>query len=116
MDRLSPDYPIEVTRNEALWGFGDAVCVPVLGWIAKNVLTQLFPTRTVSLSRRQATKGKFLNLHSQMTAVRHPALRNASRTRLSRLRLLSIFRLQSSTFEDGKVELLQPLCACQKQP
>jgi DNA (cytosine-5)-methyltransferase 1 len=40
-----PDYPIEVTRNEALWGFGDAVCVPVLGWIAKNVLTQLFPTR-----------------------------------------------------------------------
>ncbi|MGB7600582.1 MAG: DNA (cytosine-5-)-methyltransferase, partial [Candidatus Sulfotelmatobacter sp.] len=23
-----PDYPIEVSRNEALWGFGDAVCVP----------------------------------------------------------------------------------------
>ena len=41
-----PDYPIEVTRNEALWGFGDAVCVPVLGWIAENVLTQLFPTRS----------------------------------------------------------------------
>jgi len=38
-----PDYPIEVTRNEALWGFGDAVCVPVLSWIAENVLTQLFP-------------------------------------------------------------------------
>jgi DNA (cytosine-5)-methyltransferase 1 len=40
-----PDYPITVERNEALWGFGDAVCVPVLSWIAENVLSQLFPTR-----------------------------------------------------------------------
>jgi DNA (cytosine-5)-methyltransferase 1 len=38
-----PDYPITVDRNEALWGFGDAVCVPVIGWIAENVLSQLFP-------------------------------------------------------------------------
>jgi DNA (cytosine-5)-methyltransferase 1 len=40
-----PDYPIKVDRNEALWGFGDAVCVPVISWIAENVLSQLFPTR-----------------------------------------------------------------------
>lgn len=40
-----PDYPIEVDRNAALWGFGDAVCVPVISWIAENVLSQLFPTR-----------------------------------------------------------------------
>jgi DNA (cytosine-5)-methyltransferase 1 len=40
-----PDYPITVERNEALWGFGDAVCVPVIGWIAENVLSQLFPSR-----------------------------------------------------------------------
>lgn len=39
-----PDFPIEVDRNEALYGFGDAVCVPVIGWIAENVLAQLFPT------------------------------------------------------------------------
>jgi DNA (cytosine-5)-methyltransferase 1 len=39
-----PDYPITVDRNEALWGFGDAVCVPVISWIAENVLSQLFPT------------------------------------------------------------------------
>jgi DNA (cytosine-5)-methyltransferase 1 len=39
-----PDYPITVDRNEALWGFGDAVCVPVIGWIAENVLSQLFPS------------------------------------------------------------------------
>jgi DNA (cytosine-5)-methyltransferase 1 len=36
-----PEFPIEVERNEALWGFGDAVCVPVIEWIAKNVLTQI---------------------------------------------------------------------------
>jgi DNA (cytosine-5)-methyltransferase 1 len=40
-----PDYPITVDRNEALWGFGDAVCVPVISWIAENVLSQLFPIR-----------------------------------------------------------------------
>lgn len=40
-----PDYPIEVNRNEALWGFGDAVCVPVISWIAENVLSQLFAVR-----------------------------------------------------------------------
>ena len=38
-----PDFPIEVDRNEALYGFGDAVCVPVISWIAENVLAQLFP-------------------------------------------------------------------------
>ena len=42
-----PDYPIQVDRNEALWGFGDAVCVPVISWIAGNVLSQLFPAARV---------------------------------------------------------------------
>jgi DNA (cytosine-5)-methyltransferase 1 len=46
-----PDYPIEVDRNEALWGFGDAVCVPVLSWIAENVLSQIFPTATRQLQQ-----------------------------------------------------------------
>jgi len=40
-----PDYPITVERNEALWGFGDAVCVPAISWIAENVLSQLFSSR-----------------------------------------------------------------------
>lgn len=39
-----PDFPIEVDRNEALYGFGDAVCVPVISWIAENVLAQFFPS------------------------------------------------------------------------
>jgi DNA (cytosine-5)-methyltransferase 1 len=46
-----PDYPIEVDRNEALWGFGDAVCVPVISWIAENVLSQLFPVATRQLQQ-----------------------------------------------------------------
>jgi DNA (cytosine-5)-methyltransferase 1 len=38
-----PDFPIQVDRNEALYGFGDAVCVPVISWIAENILAKLFP-------------------------------------------------------------------------
>lgn len=38
-----PNFPIEVERNDALYGFGDAVCVPVISWIAEGVLSQLFP-------------------------------------------------------------------------
>jgi len=51
-----PDLPIQVDRNEALLGFGDAVCVPVISWIAKNVLTQLFPSKT-QLAELQETAG-----------------------------------------------------------
>jgi DNA (cytosine-5)-methyltransferase 1 len=37
-----PDsYPINVDTVQALTGFGDAVCVPVITWIANNVLTPL---------------------------------------------------------------------------
>jgi len=32
------DYKISVALNQALFGFGDAVCVPVIDWIAKNYL------------------------------------------------------------------------------
>lgn len=33
------DYKITVPLNQALFGFGDAVCVPVIKWIAENYLT-----------------------------------------------------------------------------
>ena len=33
------DYKISVPPNQALFGFGDAVCVPVIRWIARNHLT-----------------------------------------------------------------------------
>jgi DNA (cytosine-5)-methyltransferase 1 len=37
-----PDsYPIKVNGVQALTGFGDAVCVPAISWIAENVLSRL---------------------------------------------------------------------------
>jgi len=35
------DFIVNVTLNKALFGFGDAVCVPVIDWIAKNYLNPL---------------------------------------------------------------------------
>jgi DNA (cytosine-5)-methyltransferase 1 len=35
------DYTINVPLNQALFGFGDAVCVPVIEWIAVNYLNPL---------------------------------------------------------------------------
>jgi DNA (cytosine-5)-methyltransferase 1 len=41
----APDFPIQVDQNQALFGFGDAVCVPAISWIAAHVLEQIFPHR-----------------------------------------------------------------------
>lgn len=35
------DYQIDATLNQALFGFGDAVCVPVIHWISKYYLDPL---------------------------------------------------------------------------
>jgi len=35
------DFLITVPSNQALFGFGDAVCVPVIAWIAKNYIDPL---------------------------------------------------------------------------
>jgi DNA (cytosine-5)-methyltransferase 1 len=36
------DFVIRATLNQALFGFGDAVCVPVIEWIGKNYLNQVW--------------------------------------------------------------------------
>lgn len=36
------DFVIDVPLNQALFGFGDAVCVPVIRWIAKNYLNRVW--------------------------------------------------------------------------
>lgn len=36
------DFQINVGLNQALFGFGDAVCVPVVRWIAENYLRPVF--------------------------------------------------------------------------
>ena len=36
------EFKITVSLNRALFGFGDAVCVPVIQWIAENYLTPVW--------------------------------------------------------------------------
>jgi DNA (cytosine-5)-methyltransferase 1 len=36
------DFAIGESHNQSMYGFGDAVCVPVVRWIDRNVLTPLF--------------------------------------------------------------------------
>ena len=49
------DYNIVVPLNQALFGFGDAVCVPVIRWIADNYLTpvmkEFYGKKEASLSK-----------------------------------------------------------------
>lgn len=47
----APDYNFgAVTENQALFGFGDAVCVPTVAWLARNYLAPLCSGKlTVSL-------------------------------------------------------------------
>jgi DNA (cytosine-5)-methyltransferase 1 len=43
-----PDsFRITVPNNKALFGFGDAVCVPVVEWIGKHYLNKVIPTARV---------------------------------------------------------------------
>lgn len=50
-----PDsYRIGVPLNKALFGFGDAVCVPVVGWVARHYLYPLL-TSSPEPSRSQVT-------------------------------------------------------------
>ena len=49
------DYPIQKQKiNQALTGFGDAVCVPVIAWIAENALNPIaksFQQKMLALHR-----------------------------------------------------------------
>lgn len=44
------DYPLPKRVNQALTGFGDAVCVPVVTWIGENVLNPLAANPLLSQS------------------------------------------------------------------
>jgi DNA (cytosine-5)-methyltransferase 1 len=36
------EFVIKTSLNQALFGFGDAVCVPVIEWIARNYLNPVW--------------------------------------------------------------------------
>ena len=38
----APDFPLERSTNQLLFGFADGVCVPAIEWIDRNVLTPLY--------------------------------------------------------------------------
>ncbi len=60
------DFLLNVPLNQALFGFGDAVCVPVIRWIAENYLT---PLATAFHAQAQET-------NTQRRTVRYGASRN----------------------------------------
>lgn len=45
------DFKITVSLNQALFGFGDAVCVPVIEWIARNCLNPLWDEEYAPVER-----------------------------------------------------------------
>lgn len=52
------DFKISGTSNEALFGFGDAVCVPVISWIAENYLNlelEKLTTKRIKVEKYAAT-------------------------------------------------------------
>ena len=53
------DFVLNVSLNQALFGFGDAVCVPVIEWIAKNYLN---PVLEVNFTIQKPLARKTLSL------------------------------------------------------
>ena len=44
----APDFTLRHTRdNPAVFGFGDAVCVPVIAWLAQNLLSRQLETNAL---------------------------------------------------------------------
>jgi DNA (cytosine-5)-methyltransferase 1 len=52
------DFVIKVPLNQALFGFGDAVCVPVIEWIANNYLNPLWEDRFKEILPKKRGNGK----------------------------------------------------------
>ena len=45
------DFPILENVNQMLFGFGDAVCVPVVRWIDEQVLTPIYESSLEQVQR-----------------------------------------------------------------
>jgi DNA (cytosine-5)-methyltransferase 1 len=53
----APQYTINVPDNQAYFGFGDAVCVPVIQWIGQRVLNPLVDGVGLGTGNLVATPG-----------------------------------------------------------
>jgi DNA (cytosine-5)-methyltransferase 1 len=58
------DFVINVPLNQALFGFGDAVCVPVISWLARNYLNPLVKDMQIAAQK----------LRSQGNAVKNDSV------------------------------------------
>ncbi|MGD1088255.1 MAG: DNA (cytosine-5-)-methyltransferase [Verrucomicrobiota bacterium] len=50
------DFTLDVPLNQALFGFGDAVCVPVIEWIVQHYLNPAFKTLLLKDRRKSAER------------------------------------------------------------
>lgn len=67
----APDtYPINVDEIQALTGFGDAVCVPLIAWIGRNVLLPLVQNNS------------FLNINQRSSIFKEESVSASSMRRL----------------------------------
>lgn len=56
------DFTINVPQNQALFGFGDAVCVPVIEWIAENYLNPVVIEMMRGKPLYPSSQGEFYGL------------------------------------------------------
>jgi DNA (cytosine-5)-methyltransferase 1 len=59
------DYQITVPSDQALFGFGDAVCVPVIEWIASNYLNPIIEERTVGETAERGLQKRLDRLYKE---------------------------------------------------
>jgi DNA (cytosine-5)-methyltransferase 1 len=53
----APDFRIDdVSENAAIFGFGDAVCVPVVAWVARSYMLPLLQEKFPAKHRRVTTR------------------------------------------------------------
>ncbi|HEX9046164.1 MAG TPA: DNA (cytosine-5-)-methyltransferase [Verrucomicrobiae bacterium] len=67
------DFVIKAALNQSLFGFGDAVCVPVIEWIARNYLNQIWEEKYAA--------GKAARICEKSVAPRLANVRNRKSTR-----------------------------------
>lgn len=83
------EFTISVPLNQALFGFGDAACVPVIEWIARNYLNPVWGSASPGASWQAAklpvdTGGLLLKRRSLARKAAGVCLRGAPACRLSR--------------------------------
>jgi len=64
------EYPINVNGVQALTGFGDAVCIPAISWIAEHILNPLAENGTPLYKRKLPAAQLFLLENGRQSQTR----------------------------------------------